>query len=83
MIPHAVTINRKTATIDITCRKCNKQHTFVFALQNYIDWMVGKPYPDMDSDARELLSSGQCNQCLDDMLDQFTTNSHNDYFMET
>jgi len=79
MIPHAVTIDSRTATVDVMCVTCRKNYTFVFDLQNYIDWMVGKPYPDMDSNARELLSSNQCNSCLDDKLEEMSEESFRDY----
>lgn len=83
MISHAVTIDSEKAIVDIVCNTCKKNYTFVFGLQNYIDWMVGKPYPDMDSNSRELLSSGQCNNCLDDKFERLASDTYNDYFMET
>lgn len=36
MIPHAVTIDETTATVDVVCKKCNTNHTISLDKERYI-----------------------------------------------
>ena len=69
---HAVTIDETTATIDVVCKKCNTNHTIVLDKERYIKWQTGtriqEVFPEIDLDTRELLISGICGPCFDNLF---------------
>ena len=70
---HAVTIDETTAVIDIACLECNTNHTVVLDKERYIKWQTGtriqEAFHEIDVDTRELLISGICGSCFDDLFD--------------
>ncbi len=85
---HAVTIDETTAVVDVTCKKCNTNHTIVLDKERYIKWQTGtriqEVFPEIDVDTRELLISGICGSCFDKLFDESPSFlPDNDYFMET
>ena len=66
---HAVTMDETHAVVDVTCLKCNVNHTIVLDKERYIKWQTGTHiqtvFPEIDVDTRELLISGICGSCFD------------------
>ena len=71
---HAVTIDETTAVIDVTCKKCNVNHTIVLDKERYIKWQtrtrIQEAFPEMDVDTRELLISSIYGNYFDNLFDE-------------
>jgi len=71
---HAVTIGETTAVVDVTCKKCNVNHTITLDKERYIKWQtrtrIQEVFPEMDIDTRELLISGICGSCFDKLFSE-------------
>ena len=85
---HAVTIDETSVTIDITCKECNTNHAIVLDKERYIKWQTGTRiqivFPEIDLDTRELLISGICGSCFDNLFSESPSFlPDNDFFMET
>ena len=69
---HSVTIDETTVVVDVTCKKCNTNHTIVLDKDRYIKWMTGtsiqQVFPEISLDTRELLISGICGSCFDNLF---------------
>lgn len=58
--------------IERFCPHCHKPHTIEVNESQYLDWMAGKniqiAFPDLSADQRELLISGICPECWDEIF---------------
>lgn len=55
------------------CFKCKKLYTIRVPKQNYVQWrdhgiLIQRAFPKLSVDLRELLISGICGKCYDDMF---------------
>lgn len=55
------------------CRSCNKEKTLPVDSERYQKWRDGKGYiqnlfPELSADDRELMLSGTCGDCFDNMF---------------
>jgi hypothetical protein len=74
--PHlrVVTIHgdRDMIDVDATCINCKKVVDFELPLAAWNAWLHGeliqRCFPDMDPDRREILISGVCGVCFDDIF---------------
>lgn len=61
--------------IQTVCQWCNTEHDLSVTRKGYKDWMNGAfvqvAFPELSADDRELLISGTCGICWDDMFGDF------------
>jgi len=66
--------------IAVKCRMCGAQSVIHVRVKDYEKWMEGThvqdAFPYIDSGYRELLISGTCPKCWDDMFGGFEDASH-------
>ena len=59
-------------TIEITCHNCKKHFSITMTDQQYKDYNEGcyvqEIFPEKTADERELLISGMCGNCFDNMF---------------
>ena len=69
---HEVTVSKDKVSIDATCFQCKTTHHFILNKDQYLDWQIGmriqNAFPEMDPDTRELLISGICGTCFDNLF---------------
>jgi hypothetical protein len=78
--PHLkiVAVHGETGTIDVdaTCSQCKRVVDYELPLDGWNAWLYGqliqRCFPDMDADRRELLISGLCGTCFDDLFKEET-----------
>lgn len=70
-----------TVAIKATCRICQDTHFYSVPYKNFEDWQAGELiqdcFPFMEADARELLISGVCGKCYDDLFSEETLPTFN------
>lgn len=58
--------------VEVTCRMCQKPHNVSIWPPGYVDWKDGMciqdALPPLSASDRELLISGTCSKCFDDMF---------------
>lgn len=59
--------------INAVCRVCNTSYMLSVDAENYLTWREGEGFiqdllPELSPDERELLISGTCGNCFDDMF---------------
>ena len=61
-----------TAVVAVPCVKCNELNEIHADLEGFISWQQGEliqnALPELDADQRELLISGICPKCFDEMF---------------
>ena len=63
----------ETVDVDIVCPCCGRVNTLTLNLNDFMDWkfegkLVQDAFPYLDADERELLISGTCKRCWDEMF---------------
>ena len=63
----------RTLEVVVRCPHCGRDHSVLVDLEAYIKFRDEKPliqvaFPDMSSEDRELLISGCCQQCWDEIF---------------
>ena len=63
---------RKKMIVEVACCICNKDHSIKVPLAGHAQWMDGEliqdALPELSSGERELLISGTCDDCWDEMF---------------
>jgi len=58
--------------VEVTCHSCSKNHSIKVPLAGHAQWMDGEliqdALPELSSGERELLISGTCDDCWDEMF---------------
>jgi hypothetical protein len=58
--------------IEVTCRNCNKDYSVGVSVEGHEKWEEGEliqdALPELSSGERELLISGTCDDCWDEMF---------------
>ena len=62
-----------TSVVAVPCKKCNGMNEIDVDFEKFIAWRSGKmliqeALPELDADQRELLISGICPKCWDEMF---------------
>ena len=61
-----------TAVVAVHCRRCLKETDLQVDLEKFVAWQQGEliqnALPELDADQRELLISGTCPTCWDEMF---------------
>jgi hypothetical protein len=61
-----------TAVVAAPCRLCQQVTDLTVNVEGFVDWQAGKliqdALPELDADQRELLISGTCPTCWDEMF---------------
>jgi len=61
--------------VEIECHICNKDHSIKMSFTGHAAWMEGEliqdALPELSSGERELLISGTCGDCWDEMFPPF------------
>ena len=62
-----------TSVVAVPCKKCNGMNEIEVDFEKFIAWRSGKmliqeALPELDADQRELLISGICPKCWDEMF---------------
>jgi hypothetical protein len=56
----------------ITCQQCSEVHVVEVVFKDWSDWRSGKlaqdAFPYLSADERELLISGVCGKCFEEMF---------------
>jgi hypothetical protein len=74
MRPHLklVAIHEKTIDIDAKCSSCGRVVDFELPLDGWNAWnrgeLIQRCFPDMDADRREILISGICGTCFEELF---------------
>lgn len=72
MYRHKVEFKDGKAIIDVECFMCKKKYVLYANENNYKAWMQGthiqNAMPELNSGQRELLISGTCNDCWEEMF---------------
>lgn len=60
-------------TIEAICPRCRKVHPILVNIEDYLDWHAGmrltqEAFPYLNADEREMLISGTCPTCWDEMF---------------
>ena len=62
----------RTDTFAVTCRHCQKSYNLLVNITDMADWKLGKyiqdAMPYLSAAERELLISGTCGPCFDEMF---------------
>ena len=62
----------KNVTIEVECKCCKHPHRVIVDMTAYRRWMNGeliqKAMPDVSPENRELLISGICNECFNEIF---------------
>mgnify|MGYP003388263233 CR=1 FL=1 len=70
-----VTFTGRDRFVTIPCRMCKVEHSLVVDAQDMFDWNSGKliqeAMPYLSREQRELLISGTCGDCFDEMCGDF------------
>lgn len=70
--PHAVAVVDGQAHIVVECHSCAKPHEMTVPAENYLSWREGEYVQNalsmLDKDQREMLISGVCPTCWDEMF---------------
>ena len=58
--------------LEVTCRSCSKNHSIKVPSEGHEEWMQGaliqNALPELSEGERELLISGTCDDCWDEMF---------------
>ena len=61
-----------TSVVAVPCRRCQKVTDLQVDLEKFVAWQQGEliqeAFPELDADQRELLISGICPKCWDEMF---------------
>ena len=61
-----------TSVVAVPCKKCKEVNEIQVDLEKFIAWQQGEliqnALPELDADQRELLISGICPKCWDEMF---------------
>jgi len=75
MFPHPTTANTENTTIHTTCFSCKEKKDIVVRSVDFVHWKKGKlirqAFPYLNAGDRELLISGTCGDCFDNMFRRF------------
>lgn len=68
-------IKKNIITLEIHCKKCGSQHFIYVDLFKYAKWKEGEGLiqdmlPDLTPSQRELILSGLCNDCFNEMFSE-------------
>ena len=62
----------KKMIVEVTCRTCNKDYSLKVPFAGHAEWMEGEliqnALPELSAGERELLISGTCDACWDEMF---------------
>ena len=71
-----------TETHVIKCWKCLETHTIEVSAEGYAEWQGGEliqdALPELSAGERELLISGTCDPCWDELFGDFEDEEDND-----
>ena len=61
-----------TAVVAVPCRLCDTVHDLTVNVEGYVNWQAGEfiqdALPELSCDERELLISGTCSTCFDELF---------------
>jgi len=70
--PDVVAVDEGTLTLEVTCFQCGKPHRFQVTEEGYDKRMNGGKvqdcFPELKPAVRELMVTGICPKCFDDMF---------------
>jgi len=65
-------MERPETRVEVTCGICKTTHKLTVPIEGFIKWRSGvliqQALPELSADDRELLISGVCGGCFDDMF---------------
>jgi len=61
-----------TAVVAVPCRLCDTVHDLTVNVEGFVNWQAGEfiqeALPELSCDERELLISGTCSTCFDELF---------------
>ena len=62
-----------TSVVAVPCKKCNEVNEIDVDFEKFIAWrsskmLIQEAFPELDADQRELLISGICPKCWDELF---------------
>jgi len=61
-----------TAVVAVPCRLCDTVHDLTVNVEGFVSWQAGEfiqdALPELSCDERELLISGTCGTCFDELF---------------
>jgi hypothetical protein len=61
-----------TAVVAVPCRRCHTVHDLTVNVEKFVSWQAGEliqdALPELSLDERELLISGTCGACFDELF---------------
>ena len=61
-----------TAVVAVPCRLCDTVHDLTVNVEGFVSWQAGEfiqdALPELSCDERELLISGTCSTCFDELF---------------
>jgi hypothetical protein len=61
-----------TAVVAVPCRLCDTVHDLTVNVEGFVNWQAGEfiqdALPELSCDERELLISGTCGTCFDELF---------------